>query len=779
MNVSKQWLNEFLPVEDMSALADEFSMHSQEVEVVRPLLAPVALVVGHVTQTVTHPDADKLSVCQVNIGKETLQIVCGAPNVAKGQKVIVATVGTVLPGLVIQEATIRGVTSKGMICSLPEIGLEAPFGDASGIEVLGDDAVIGSNPLEYLHLNDTVMELALTPNRGDLLSMMGVAYDVAAIRSTSITLPSINLRESSKTNPISISIDTPACMVYSARVLEDIVIQPSPAWLKARLIASGIRPINNVVDITNYIMMETGQPLHAFDLDKFGSEHVVVRFAKAGETIVTLDEIQRTLTKDDVVITNGKIATAIGGIKGGLHTGIDATTKRVLLESATFSPVHIRKTAQRLELRSEASSRFEKGVDPKRTALALDRAATLLQELAGANVFQGKAVAGEPPKADVHVVLSLSSIETSIGMPLSVSTVESLLRRLMFEVQTKHNVFTITIPSRRGDIHTTQDVVEELARLIGYDNIPSIVPVGVTKGGLKPHQRTRRRVRRLLSSLGLHETVTYSLIPEASASIALLTNDPWIKVQSPMSETKVVLRQRILPSLLEVVKYHHARQLQDVRLFEVSHVHNHANDEVVAGVLSGKAHSARWHQKDPVSFYDIKGLVERLLELLGATPTFAQGDVPELFHPGQSAVIHVDQQVIGYVGKVHPKWQKHYEIKDTFVFEILVSSLVQPTAIALVQPIPKIPGVTRELTFVVGLDALAADVVNAVHAASTKYLTSVQVYDVYTTSERSITLSLQFQDDTKTLSSESVQADVDSIVAYLTSKNIRFKDVTG
>ena len=779
MNVSKQWLNTFLNVDDFSALAELFSMHSQEVERVRPVLATANLTVGLVLDKVTHPDADKLSVCQVDVGDQTLQIVCGAPNVAAGQKVIVARVGTVLPAIVIQEATIRGVKSSGMICSLPEIGLEPPFGDASGIEVLPEEAVIGSDPLTALYLNDVVMELSLTPNRADLLSMMGVAYDAAAMLSTSVTLPAVSIQESRTQNPVHVRIETAGCMSYSARVLEGIQIKPSPAWLKARLIAAGIRPINNVVDITNYIMIETGQPLHAFDLDKFGSNEVLVRVANEGETIVTLDDIERSLTNLDVVITNGTTITAIGGIKGGLHTGIDASTKRVLLESATFSPVHIRKTAQRLDLRSEASSRFEKGVDLNRSLLALDRAATLLQELAGASVFQGIASAGQLNVEDRVITSSLHAIQSSMGVALSVPVIESLFSRLGFKLVVQSDVLEITVPSRRMDVTTTQDVVEELARLYGYNNIPSSLPLLSTQGGLQSKQQRRRQVRRLFRSIGFDETITYSLIPEAKASIALLEADSFTRIQSPMSETKVVLRQRVLPSVLEVMQYHHARQLHDVRLMELSHVHNAAYDEVVAGAISGTAHGATWQHKDTVSFYDMKGVVERLFELLGVTPSFQPGEVPELFHPGQSAVIFVHQTIVGYVGKVHPKWLKHYDLKDTYVFEVVISPYLVPSTVRQVRAIPKTPSVTRELTFVVGLDGRAGDVVNAVHAASTTFLQSVEVFDVYTTTEMAITLSLQFQDEGKTLSSESVQADVDSIVAYLTNQNIRFKDVTG
>jgi phenylalanyl-tRNA synthetase beta chain len=441
-----------------------FSLHSQEVEAVYPLLQPVPLVVGLVKDKQAHPEADKLSVCQVDVGSKTLQIVCGAPNVAKGQKVIVAPVGSKLPELLIQQATIRGVESQGMICSLPEIGIEPPFGDASGIEVLGDDAVIGSDPLAYLAFDDTVIELALTPNRGDLLSMMGVAYDVGAILDVPVRFPTVSVNESSTKNLVTIKIDTVGCPAYAARVLEGIQIQPSPAWLKARLIAAGIRPINNVVDITNYVMLETGQPLHAFDLDKFGSNTVLVRQANAGEKVIALDEIERTLTTDDVVITNGSVVTAIGGVKGGLDTGIDATTKRVLLESATFSPTKIRKTAQRLDLRSEASSRFEKGVDPARTLLALDRAAMMLQELASASVHQGVAKAGVFESSPVVIEMSLNAIQASFGMAMESASITVILRRLQFESTVSNDVFKVTVPSRRQDVKSTQDLVEELAR---------------------------------------------------------------------------------------------------------------------------------------------------------------------------------------------------------------------------------------------------------------------------------------------------------------------------
>ena len=776
MKLSSKWLKEFVDIKDVSNVARLFSLHSQEVEAVYPLLQPVPLVVGLVKDKQPHPEADKLSVCQVDVGSKTLQIVCGAPNVAKGQKVIVAPVGTKLPELLIQQATIRGVDSQGMICSLPEIGIEPPFGDASGIEVLGEDAVVGSDPLSYLAFDDTVIELALTPNRGDLLSMMGVAYDVSAILDFPVRFPSVSVKESTTKNPVTIKIDTDGCFGYAARVLEGIQIHPSPAWLKARLIAAGIRPINNVVDITNYIMLETGQPLHAFDLDKFGSNTVLVRQAKAGEKVMALDEIERTLTTDDVVITNGSIVTAIGGVKGGLDTGIDSTTKRVLLESATFAPTKIRKTAQRLDLRSEASSRFEKGVDPARTLVALDRAAMMLQELASASVHQGVAKAGVFESKPVVIEMSLKAIQTSFGMAIEPASIKEILRRLQFEFTVTNDVFNVSVPSRRLDVKSTQDLVEELARLYGPNNIPSSLPIVGTKGGLRPLQRVRRALRRQLSSLGFHETVTYSLVAEEVVDLGWTSLDTPIRVQSPMSETKAVLRQSVVPSLLDVVKYHHARQMDEVRLFELSHIHNAANEEVLAGAISGQGYHARWNNKDNVSFYDVSGIVKQVFDLLGVDVRFERRDVPALYHPGQSAACIVNGQVVGYVGSVHPKWQKKVDLKETFVFELRWSTLINHS-VDIVKAVPKFPAVVRELTFVVANDVLAQDVMDAAKSASTSYLKDVHVFDLYQTSETAMTLSFVFQDDTKTLSSDAVQADVELIIKALASKQYRFKDV--
>lgn len=775
MNVSLKWLAELVDYPSANELVRQFNLHSQEIESLTAVLETKGLVVGLVTDTKSHPDADKLRVCQVDIGAHTLQIVCGAPNVATGQKVVVAPVGTILPGLEIKAATIRGVESQGMICSLPEIGLEPPFGDPSGIEVLPPESVLGTNPVDALYLNDQVMEIGLTPNRADLLSMMGVAYDTAAIFSSKVRLPDVNVSEKGPKNPVQVKIETDGCTSYYARVLEHVVIKPSPAWLKARLIACGVRPINNVVDITNYIMLETGQPLHAFDLGKFKTNEVVVRDAKASETILTLDDIERTLHAEDVVITNGEVATAIGGVKGGANTQIDDSTVQVLLESATFAPSRIRKTAQRLDLRSEASSRFEKGVDPERTLLAMERATTMLIELADATVYQGISGVSNRKSSPVQITITNEEVERALGTTIPRDGIVSIFDRLGFDSTTSSNSYTVDIPSRRQDVVFKHDVIEEIARIYGLNNIPSSVPLSSSIGGLKPFQQLRRFLRRRFNAMGFYDVITYTLMDPAFVEATSRDLDPVIAIQSPMSEKKAVLRQSVLAGLLQVVNYHHARQLFDVRVFEMSRIHNIDNDEVVGFALSGNPAEARWQSKNPVSFYDLKGVVHSLLSHFGERISYRVEEVPEILHPGQSARIYLDEVAIGVIGKVHPKWMKTFEIKDTFVAEITISKLGIEEVIPLYKAVPKVPSVQRELTFITTQPAAA--LLQSLQNAKTTYVESIDVYDLYRAEETTITVSVKFQSYVATLSSDQVQADVDAMVASAKAAGFVFKDV--
>ena len=466
MKVSMNHLRDFvdtrISVAELSAL---FNLHSAEVEEAYTLIDASHIVVGYVLEKKEHPDADKLSVCQVDLGGEISQIVCGAPNVDKGQYVIVSKPGAVLPGdFKLKKSVIRGVESNGMICSLAELGLDKKFVNADGIYVIKEPCKAGDNPLKVLHLRDEVMALDLTPNRADLLSVMGVAYDTCAILNVPIILRKPVVKELDEANPVTIKLATENCYSYYARVLKDIEIKESPRFIQSRLIAAGMRPINNVVDITNYVLLETGQPLHAFDYDLLKSDTITVRMANDGEELITLDEQKRLLTSDDIVITNDSVSVALGGVMGGLDTEIVASTKRILLESAVFSPVHIRKTSGRLDLRSEASLRFERKVDPKRSLLALELATELFQKYAGGTAYKGISSVDHIDYTETIIATSQEQINGNLGSSLSTKEISNILRRLHFDHKIDGSNISITVPSRRQDIETYQDIIEEVRK---------------------------------------------------------------------------------------------------------------------------------------------------------------------------------------------------------------------------------------------------------------------------------------------------------------------------
>ncbi len=585
MFVSYKWLQEYVDLTGITAkeLADLITKSGIEVESVEVLnKGAKGVVVGHVLEREQHPNADKLSKCLVDIGEgEPVQIICGAPNVAKGQKVAVAKVGAVLPGnLKIKRAKLRGEESNGMICSLQELGVESklvPKEYADGIFVFPSDAPVGADALELLNLDDEVLELGLTPNRADCLSMIGVAYEVAAILGRDVKLPTIELQENNENvhDYISVRVDAPQDNpLYAGRIVKNVKIGPSPLWMQTRLMAAGIRPHNNVVDITNYILLEYGQPLHAFDYDRLGSKEIVVRRAKAGETIVTLDDTKRTLTEDHLVITNGTDPVALAGVMGGANSEVRDDTTTVFIESAYFTSPVIRKASKDHGLRSEASTRFEKGIDPARTKEALERAAALMAEYAGGEVVGGIVEVNTLKEKEVTVTITLDRINRVLGTMITKDEVATILTNLQFAFTEDNGTFTITVPSRRRDISIEEDIIEEVARLYGYDRLPATLPVAEAKPGkLTPYQAKRRQVRRYLEDVGLFQAITYSLTSEEKAMMfALETAEP-IRLALPMSEERSVLRQSLLPHLLEVASYNRARQVENVAVYETGAVY--------------------------------------------------------------------------------------------------------------------------------------------------------------------------------------------------------------
>nr|WP_295969943.1 phenylalanine--tRNA ligase subunit beta [uncultured Bacillus sp.] len=783
MFVSYKWLQEYVDLSGISVeeLADRITKSGIEVEGVEKKSEGLkGVVIGHVLECEKHPNADKLNKCLVDIGaEEPVQIICGASNVGKGQKVAVATVGAVLPNnFKIKKAKLRGEVSNGMICSLQELGLEAKLVAkeySTGIFNFPQDAKVGEDALAALALDDEILELSLTPNRADAMSMLGVAYEVAAILGCEVKWPDIKKMEAEETASDYISVKVEAeedNPLYIAKVVKNVKIGPSPLWMQTRLMNAGIRPHNNVVDITNYVLLEYGQPLHAFDYDRLGSKEIVVRRAKAGEKITTLDDQERTLTSDHLVITNGVEPVAIAGVMGGADSEVSDKTTTVIIETAYFAAPVIRKGSKDHGLRSEASSRFERGVDPERVRSAGERAAQLMAEYAEGTILEGTAEYNSIKIEPAVISISLKTINGAIGTHLSAKEVTNILIRLGFKVKEDGEEFIVTIPTRRGDITIEADIVEEVARLYGYDKIPSTLPIGTTTpGALTDYQQKRRIARRTLEGAGLYQAVTYSLTSEEKAAqFASETREP-VQLAMPMSEERSRLRMSIVPQLLEAVKYNNARQIDSVAVYEIGSIflkegHSQLPDERehVAAAITGLWEANLWQgEKKAVDFFVLKGVLEALLEALGTAGQIEYRQaVLEQMHPGRTAEVLLNGEVIGFAGQVHPTLQKELDIKDTYVFELSFKKLAE----AAVEPIsyvtiPRFPSITRDIALVVDKDKAAGKLAAIIREAGGALLKDVHVFDLYEgehmeTNKKSLAFSLKYYDPERTLTDEDV-----------------------
>jgi phenylalanyl-tRNA synthetase beta chain len=783
MFVSYKWLQDYVDLSGVTPaeLAEKITKSGIEVEGVEVLNEGISgVVVGYVMEREQHPNADKLSKCLVDIGAEApVQIICGAKNVAQGQKVAVATVGAVLPGdFKIKKAKLRGEESNGMICSLQELGIEsklAPKEYAEGIFVFPTDTEVGTDAMAQLNRDDQVLELSLTPNRSDALSMLGVAYEVAAILGREVKLPEANVTEAKEkaADYISISVDAKEeNPLYVGKVIKNVKIGPAPLWMQTRLMAAGIRPHNNVVDITNYILLEYGQPLHAFDYNRLGSKEILVRLAHECEVIETLDDVKRTLSSDELVITNGKFPVALAGVMGGANSEVSSDTTTVLLESAYFKGGSIRKTSKTHGLRSEASARFEKGVDPNRVRAAAERAAYLMELYAGGEVLEGSVVADSLVIQPAVVSTTLEKINSVIGMSLDVKTVEGIFAQLKFDVETDNEVFKVTVPTRRGDITIEEDLIEEVARLYGYDNIPSTLPIGeATPGGLTDYQLKRRIVRSYLESTGLYQAVTYSLTSEDKVSQYALDKREPIRLAMPMSEERSLLRLSIVPQLLEVLKYNAARQHDSTGVYETGAVFLAESgqelpeeQEHLAIALTGLWHSHLWQgEKKPVDFYVLKGILEGLFAKLGLQEKieYRQAAIDGM-HPGRTAEVFLEGKSIGFAGQIHPQVQKEKDLKDTYVCEINLRDTLQSATEPLkYQSIPRYPSITRDIALVVDKAKSAFELKAVIEEAGGALLKEVYVFDLYEgdrleAGTKSIAFSLKYYDPERTLTDEDV-----------------------
>ncbi|HHB0229147.1 TPA: phenylalanine--tRNA ligase subunit beta [Staphylococcus aureus] len=790
MLISNEWLKEYVTIDDsVSNLAERITRTGIEVDDLIDYTKDIKnLVVGFVKSKEKHPDADKLNVCQVDIGEdEPVQIVCGAPNVDAGQYVIVAKVGGRLPGgIKIKRAKLRGERSEGMICSLQEIGISSnyiPKSFESGIYVFSEAQVPGTDALQALYLDDQVMEFDLTPNRADALSMIGTAYEVAALYNTKMTKPETtsNELELSANDELTVTIENEDKVpYYSARVVHDVTIEPSPIWMQARLIKVGIRPINNVVDISNYVLLEYGQPLHMFDQDAIGSQQIVVRQANEGEKMTTLDDTERELLTSDIVITNGQTPIALAGVMGGDFSEVKEQTSNIVIEGAIFDPVSIRHTSRRLNLRSESSSRFEKGIATEFVDEAVDRACYLLQTYAYGKVLKDRVSSGELGAFITPIDITADKINRTIGFDLSQNDIVTIFNQLGFDTEINDDVITVLVPSRRKDITIKEDLIEEVARIYGYDDIPSTLPVfdKVTSGQLTDRQYKTRMVKEVLEGAGLDQAITYSLVSKEDATAFSMQQRQTIDLLMPMSEAHASLRQSLLPHLIEAASYNVARKNKDVKLFEIGNVffangEGELPDQVeyLSGILTGDYVVNQWQgKKETVDFYLAKGVVDRVSEKLNLEFSYRRADIDGL-HPGRTAEILLENKVVGFIGELHPILAADNDLKRTYVFELNFDALMAVSVGYInYQPIPRFPGMSRDIALEVDQNIPAADLLSTIHAHGGNILKDTLVFDVYQgehleKGKKSIAIRLNYLDTEETLTDErvsKVQAEIEA-----------------
>ncbi|QYR22919.1 phenylalanine--tRNA ligase subunit beta [Paenibacillus sp. sptzw28] len=793
MNVSYKWLSEYVDLHGYTGgqLAELMTSGGIEIDVVESRNKGVTgVVVGLVLTREKHPDADKLSVCTVDVGgNEPLQIVCGAKNVAAGQLVPVATVGAKLPGdFAIKRAKLRGVESQGMICSAKELGLNEkllPKEQQEGILVLPEGTPVGESILNVLAIDDEVLELDLTPNRSDCLSMLGVAYEVGALTGRQVKLPDNRVSDSAEqaSSRVTVRIEAPEqCTHYAARYIKGVKIGPAPLWMQNRLMAAGIRPINNVVDITNFVMLEYGQPLHAFDADKVEGGRIVVRLAREGETMVTLDDQERRLEPHMLLITDGERPIALAGVMGGATSEVTGETVNILLESARFDGSTVRKTSRQIGLRSESSIRFEKGVDPARVIPALDRAASLMGRLADGHVLEG--VAQSVPSKPEHAVVtvSLDKINRYLGTELSMLETETIFSRLQFPFEVSGDgVFAVNVPSRRGDITRDVDLIEEVARLYGYDNIPTTAIEGAsTPGALTKPQAIRRELRKRLTDAGLTEIISYSFThPDRTKLLPALTGDAVqpVRLSLPMSEDRSVLRTSLLPQMLETAVYNRNRKNDNLSIFEIGSVFHTDETELtrlphekhrLAVLLTGNRVEAAWNRKaEPVDFYDVKGVLETIADVLGVSGLIGYEPAePEHMHPGRTAAVVFQNErgpeTIGYLGQLHPTLQLEHGLGDVYVMELELEPLYDQADFKITyQVLPRYPAMQRDIALLLDREVEAGKLLETVRETAGALLESVDIFDVYTgeklgAEKKSVALSLIYRHADRTLTDEEV-----------------------
>ncbi|MDO5715669.1 MAG: phenylalanine--tRNA ligase subunit beta [Tissierellia bacterium] len=775
-----QWLKKYVDIkEDSKTIADRLSDSGSHVESIENRSEGLSkVVVGKIESIESHPDADKLVICHINIGKETVQIVTGASNVFEGAFVPVALVGARLAdGLKIKKSTLRGVDSYGMLCSLEELGFNTsviPREARDGIYIFQEGPVLGSDALEALNLYDDVFELEITPNRPDCLSMIGMAIETAATFDLDINYPKTGISE--EVDDIEeyvqgIEIKTDRCRRYYARVLKDVRIEPSPQWLQNHLMAAGVRPVSNIVDLTNFVMLEYGQPLHAFDLDELSDQCITVRQAEKNEVLKTLDGIERSLNEEDILICDGKKGIALGGVMGGFNSEIKDDTRIVLLEGANFNEESIRKTSKRLNLRSEASSRFEKGLDPNRAKDAIERVCQLAETLGMAQVVKGSIDVYPKVREPKTILLRREKCNQLMGVSLSLEEMAHILNRLEIKTEIQGDQLEATIPTFRLDLNIEEDLIEEIARIYGFDNIrPQSLKGYLTIGGRPKFRNVFDRIRKVLLGFGYSEYMTYSFVSPSSFDKLLISEDDplrkTVNILNPLGEDYSVMRTTLIPEMIDSLAKNYARGNENVAGFELGNTFTPSSSEL-----------PKEHLKLCLGFYDIgdfyylKESIEKALWSVGIKDIVIKRGSRTYLHPGRSGEIYYRDQVIGVLGEVHPTVSKNYGLKKrAYIAEIDFYKIVEDTIENyLYEDLAKYPSMKRDLAFVLDRDVDASDLEAISMEEGSQLLESFKVFDIYEgenidTGKKSVAFSLVFRAKDRTLEEQEITILVKNII---------------
>ena len=783
MKASLSWINEYTPVKrDVQKIVDALTMVGLEVDSVTDRYAHLCSVLaGRVTEIKRHPKADRLILCTVDIGERNVNVVCGAPNVTVGIIAAVALPGTVLTGdILIAKSVIRGEASEGMLCSEKELGIGP---DQSGILHLSPEVVPGTPLPVALDLYDRTLDVDLTPNRPDCLSIIGIAREIAAIQNTPLVLPKAAGDETANgeiNRKTSVTIQAPEhCPRYTARLIEKITVAASPFWLQERLRSVGLRPINNIVDITNYVMMETGQPLHAFDFDRLVGRKIVVRTARSGETFQTLDNKNHVLADDMLLICDGEKPVAIAGVMGGSNSEIEENTGRVLLESATFSPTSIRKTAKRLGINTDASHRFERGVDPEGALFAANRAARMIAEICGGSLVEGVIDVHPGKKIRESIPLRMEETNRVLGTDIDPKQAKILLESIGFTAsENTDGTMAVLPPSFRVDVTRAIDLMEEIARLYGYNNIPTTFP-RITPQSKKPETKPIRRnkIRALMTALGFSEAVNYSFVDSRVAdNLNLPQNDirrKSVPILNPLSEDQTEMRTMVLPGLLKNMNKNLSQQVNDLKLFEIAKIFiNHdpkdlpEEIEFGCGLWTGSRHQPSWHDnKTACDFFDMKGAVEAVFSALNLPVRFTRLPRDKCYYtrPGYSASIEMGETTLGLVGELHPAVLKQYNLKQTaYIFEINLDLLYPCISDAVsAAPLPKYPWVQRDFTLIVDRGLESQTILDQILRLDEPLVESVNLFDMFEGKQipegkKSISFRIRYRSENKTLADEDI-----------------------